>query len=233
MFDICFQSIFLKPLVRKGFRKINTYSFLKQIVYPMFTTPLYGADQVDKIGNSIIYLADRINDLSKTKLLKLIYLIEETAVKRWGLPFFNIRFDVWKLGPVSRDLYEETSHRLIGLEKYIEKTSCDNSTYINSKADFNDDEFNGAELKLLEEIVNKFGDKSAKKLIDFTHQKESLWTKTAKEHKVLIDLQKGNRTNTDIEIDISQLIDEDWKKERYHSQVSFLNHSKITSPLCL
>jgi uncharacterized phage-associated protein len=68
---------------------------------------VYTKDQLAKLGNAIIFLCDRIKPLSKTKLLKLIYLIEELSVKKHGVPFFNIRFDVWKLGPVSRDLYAE------------------------------------------------------------------------------------------------------------------------------
>jgi len=52
----------------------------------------YSRSDIEKIGNAIIYLAERIPDLSKTKLLKLLYLLEETFAKKYQLPFL-----IWNL----------------------------------------------------------------------------------------------------------------------------------------
>lgn len=82
----------------------------------------FSLSEIDKIGNAIVFLAERIKPLSKTKLLKLIYLIEEYSVRTYGLPFFNLDFTVWKLGPVSRDIFVDlSSDEPILLSKYIRK----------------------------------------------------------------------------------------------------------------
>ena len=106
-----------------------------------YNSSIYTKDQLAKLGNAIIFLCDRIKPLSKTKLLKLIYLIEEASIKRHGVPFFNIRFDVWKLGPVSRDLFVEITSEPDLLEDYIIKVSRDGGVFVKPKQKFSDDEF--------------------------------------------------------------------------------------------
>jgi hypothetical protein len=56
----------------------------------------YSTDTINKTGNAIIYFALHINNLSKTKLLKLLYLVEEQSVKKYGTPFLekNMKFGI-------------------------------------------------------------------------------------------------------------------------------------------
>jgi hypothetical protein len=42
----------------------------------------YTKEVIDKLGNAMVYMARKVPGLSKTKLLKLIYLLEEVSVKR-------------------------------------------------------------------------------------------------------------------------------------------------------
>lgn len=49
-------------------------------------------EQIDKIGNSIIYFLQKIEDLSKTKVLKLLYILDELSIKKSGIPFFNLKY---------------------------------------------------------------------------------------------------------------------------------------------
>ena len=46
-------------------------------------------DQLDKIGNTAIYLINAIGALSKTKLLKLLYILDELSIKRSGIPLMD------------------------------------------------------------------------------------------------------------------------------------------------
>ena len=50
----------------------------------------------DKLGNALIYMAERVPDLSKTKALKLLYLMEERMVLRYHIPFLAIPYEVWQ-----------------------------------------------------------------------------------------------------------------------------------------
>lgn len=48
----------------------------------------------EKLGNALIYVAERVPDLSKTKALKLLYLMEERMVLRYHVPFLGIPYEV-------------------------------------------------------------------------------------------------------------------------------------------
>lgn len=43
----------------------------------------------DKLGNAVIYIASHCSNLSKTKLLKLLYFMEEYSVRRFHTPFLG------------------------------------------------------------------------------------------------------------------------------------------------
>ncbi|MBP6431602.1 MAG: DUF4065 domain-containing protein, partial [Ferruginibacter sp.] len=59
----------------------------------------FTTQQLNKLGNTLIYLANNVGELNKTKILKLLYLIEEKAIKKFGYPFFGFNFQLWKFGP--------------------------------------------------------------------------------------------------------------------------------------
>lgn len=188
---------------------------------------IYTKDQLAKLGNAIIFLATQINPLSKTKLLKLIYLIEELSVKKYGSPFFNIRFDVWKLGPVSRDLYVEITSEPDLLEPYILKENRNGAVFVKPKQKFSDDEFSDMELSLLKDIVRVYGKYSADQLINLTHRKHSPWYATAEKNGLLEHFQNDVANTSDIEIDLSSLIADDSQKlALFKGHKEFLDHSK-------
>ncbi len=189
----------------------------------------YTKDQIDKIGNAIVYLAERIKPLSKTKLLKLVYLIEEISIKKSGIPFFNLRFDVWKLGPVSRDIFIELSSEPVILSEYIsiEKTPHDNNIYVNPKTKFCDDEFSNNDIGILNYVVDTFKTSSAQDLIKLTHRKHSPWYLTAKKNNILEHLESGKLNSTDIEIDFTELFhDSPLHKEIFMEHKEFLAHTQ-------
>jgi uncharacterized phage-associated protein len=187
---------------------------------------VYTKNQIEKLGNTLIFLAERLEKPSKTHLLKLIFIIEEISIKKFGIPFFNLRFDVWKLGPVSKDLYVELTGELNLLEPYIIREDGNNSTLVRSKKDFSDDEFNDNELHLLSEITERFKYCTANELINFTHKKDTPWYNTALKHGVLEVLESGKLNVTNIEINLAEVIAEDEiKTALYNSHKDFLAQS--------
>ena len=54
---------------------------------------IYTKNQIDKLGNTLIYLCGKLERASKTHLLKLVFIIEEISIKKFGIPFFDLRFD--------------------------------------------------------------------------------------------------------------------------------------------
>lgn len=49
-------------------------------------------NQIDKLGHTLIYLSKGVGDFGKTKILKLLFLIEEKSIKEFGVPFFGFDF---------------------------------------------------------------------------------------------------------------------------------------------
>ena len=177
----------------------------------------YSKNQLEKIGNTVVYLSKKIPQLSKTKLLKLLYILDEISIKKSGIPFLNLKYKVWKFGPVSEELFIDLSSELKILENYIEKNNEEGVNFITPIVDFNDDEFSDNDIELMDLIIEKFGNKSAKELISYTHRTNSPWYNTAKENDVLDLLENEVINNTEYLIDMGQLISHDTRKREIYA----------------
>ena len=71
------------------------------------------------LGNAIHYIAQHAKYPYKTEILKLLFLMEERMVQQYHVPFLAIPFSVWRLGPVSVDVFEEFSDGPTLLDDYI------------------------------------------------------------------------------------------------------------------
>lgn len=181
----------------------------------------YSKAEIEKIGNAIVFFAERIGDLSKTKLLKLIYLTEETFIRRYNIPMFGLEFDVWQAGPVSKEIYIDLSDEQPSLlSDFITITNIDKATYIHPKVSFSDDEFSDNELNNLEFICKNFGSMTANALVKYTHRPNSLWAKIAREKGLLEYFEKKYLNSSDEKIDFTSLLDEKGL-EAYKDQVCF------------
>lgn len=168
--------------------------------------------QIDKLGNAIIKLSEGVNDMSKTKILKLIYLLEEESIKRFGHPFFGLDYQVWQYGPVSQQLFVELSDDLPNfLNKYIDQYPANYGDVLlfKPKTNFNDDEFSNIEINLLNAVKEMYGHLTANELISLTHEKDSLWYKKAAEHGLLEKFEKKIENSSTVTIDFSKLIEND------------------------
>jgi uncharacterized phage-associated protein len=140
----------------------------------------YSQDKKEKFANTIIYLAERIPNISRTKLLKLLYLLEEFYVKKYNIPFLDIDFEVWQAGPVNRETYIELSDEPVILKGYIEKACDAENIYITPLKKFSDDEFSDNEIDMMDFIITNFKDRSAKELVDYVHRPGTPWYIIAK-----------------------------------------------------
>lgn len=183
----------------------------------------YSEEQLNKIGNTVVFLAEKIPNLSKTKLLKLLYILDEFSIKKSGLPFFNITYKVWKFGPVSEELYIDLTSESVMLKNYIDKTNEYGHNYIVAKAKFNDDEFSLNDIELLEKVVKEFKNSTSNDLISFTHREKSPWYNTAKNNGVLEMLLNEEINNTELVIDMSELVAHDERKLNIYKEYQEIN----------
>ncbi len=188
----------------------------------------YTQADLAKLGNTLIYLINQLGPVSKTKALKLIYLVQEVSVKTYGLPFFNMPFLVWRLGPVAEDIFVDLSaEEPVLLANYIQRQEQDGKTFIEAHQPFSDDEFSDNEMDLLAMVAKTYGPLTAERLVEVTHRPHSLWYQTARENGVLEYLEQGRMNTTNYEIDFGRLLNDMPEKQRmYAGQLEFLEQSR-------
>ena len=159
----------------------------------------YNEAQLNKIGNTAIYLSERIPNLSKTKFLKLLYILDELSIKQSGIPFLNLDYKVWKFGPVAEPIFIDLSSEMSLLAPFIKSNQ---KGHLSAKKAFKDDEFSDNDIELLDEVIKSFG-----------HNEESLWNKTAKENKVLNLLENETINSTNLYLNLADLVANDPRKK--------------------
>jgi uncharacterized phage-associated protein len=190
----------------------------------------FTSQQINKLGNALIYLANNVGDFNKTKILKLLFLLEESAIKKYAHPFFGFDFQLWKFGPVLNDVFIDLSEENITLlNGYIKRTAA-NKDEFESAALFNDDEFSDNDILLMDMIIKFAKNKTAKDLVNHTHSEKSLWRQSAISSGVLEMLETQKTSSTKYLIDFSLLFEEDsYMRERFNSSIEnmhFINSLK-------
>ncbi len=178
----------------------------------------------NKIGNLLAYLAHEIPNLVLTKALKLLYLIDESAVRETGMPVTWLDHKVWKLGPVAVEVYRELRHnekttvgnRTFSLTDFIVLRMIDSpkhekqtDVYIDPKPGVKIDlaEFSEYEEKLVERIVAKYRNTPARDLVRLLHEENTLWHQ--KVVKMELDRAFENGSTSRVSIDFDELIKDD------------------------
>lgn len=162
-------------------------------------------DTINKLGNTMVFFASGIDGISKTKMLKLLYLLEECSVKKYHAPFFGIPFQVWKLGPVAKDVFIDLSNGDPDIFKdYVRLEFDKDNIVIKSVSDFNDDEFSDNDIDILEYVFKQFGNKTGNELIKYTHSDNSAWNKIVHIDTALGEaFELGITNSSDINIDFT------------------------------
>lgn len=173
---------------------------------------------IDKVGNLIIYIVDEIDkkyrqSLFLTKLLKLLYLIDETSVKETGAPVTGLNYKVWKMGPVAYDVYvdlmKNNSEQLsfFAEAKKLDAKSERELALIKSVNKFDDSEFSDYEIDLFDRIIKEYGDATSELLISRLHEEGTLWSKIVKEQN--LEKTFEHKQTSPFSIDLSQLVAND------------------------
>jgi uncharacterized phage-associated protein len=184
--------------------------------------------QIDKLGNTLLYLSNHVGDFSKTKALKLLFLLEEKSVQRFGVPFFGFDFKVWQYGPVNEFAFDELSAEKFNLlADYIKYSDAD-PVMLEAARDFNDDEFSENDIFIMEEVIQLARHRTAKELVNITHSKDSLWRIAAIENEVYDLFLQKKLTKTEIVIDFSKLLEQDlFLKERYENSLEYIKFNTL------
>ncbi|GFE72321.1 Panacea domain-containing protein [Chroococcus sp. FPU101] len=115
--------------------------------------------------------------MNYTKLIKLMYIIEREAISRWGLPVIYDDYYSLNCGPI----LSNTLDNITG-NSYYRQPSADWERYIIPDGRFNVrleterkvGKLNRAEVKLIDEIYERFGGMTWEDLIDWTHDQKNV-----------------------------------------------------------
>ncbi len=141
--------------------------------------------ETKELGNLIVYIASKVDNLYITKLLKLLYLIDETSVKRSGFPLTWLNYSVYKHGAVCTDIYKElTFNNGAQFKNYIEVVQDHHGQLIKDITAFDKNEFSEYDFEICNEVINKYGRFSSKELVNILHEPDTLWSKEVKKHKI-------------------------------------------------
>ncbi|HMX38733.1 MAG TPA: Panacea domain-containing protein [Saprospiraceae bacterium] len=177
----------------------------------------------DKIGTVVRHFAAQIPHLSLTKLLKLLYITDETAMRETGTPITWLEYRVWKRGPVPAEIYQEIKHgekmtiggHLVSLDDYIQVKKQESprrpgqeEVFIEAKGEDDLSMLSDYEIQLLHQVIGQFGSMNAGELVNFLHEEGSLWHKAVQEHKLDTNFELFQNTSNCI-IDFSELIEDD------------------------
>jgi uncharacterized phage-associated protein len=195
---------------------LNHYLFL-YLCLSKIILKMFGNLKTEKIGNLLIYLAQNIDKLYKTKALKLLYIIDETAIKTYGVPITWLEYKAWQFGPVAEEIFDNVNNiENSPFKEYIsvEKPAKNNSIIIANKK-FDDGEFSDAEMDLIDTVIKQYGNYSATELIDLLHQKDTLWHRAVNTHNLdkVFELQNG-KSNCGLEF-VTLLADDKMKQVVY------------------
>ena len=157
-----------------------------------------------KLGNAVLYIAQHAKYPYKTEVLKLLFLMEERMVQQYHVPFLAIPFSVWRLGPVSVDVFQELSDGPVLLDDYISIQVQNGCNKVLPKKEFDDDEFSDAEIEMMDYILQKYGNMTSEQLINETHKPGSLWEVTAKEHGLLEDFEAKRANSSSVILDMGK-----------------------------
>ena len=157
-----------------------------------------------KLGNTIVYIARKKSNLSKTQLLILLYLMEERMALKYHIPFIGIPFEVWQIGPVAKDVFVDLSDSPYLLKNFVKTDFKGGGTFIEAIADFDDNEFSECEIEMMDEILAKYGNMTASDLVSETHKEGTLWYRTAVRTGLLEAFNKYECNNSDQQIDFTE-----------------------------
>jgi uncharacterized phage-associated protein len=174
-------------------------------------------DQRDKIGNLLVKLSSEVPNLYLTKLLKLLFLIDETSVKEIGTPVTWLKYKAWEMGPVAKTIYQ--SLKFYDGEKFEEyinlNVNSKNHIRITAKKEFCEDKFSIAELRIINRLIEKHKNDTSKKLIELTHKKGGLWDTTCVNNNLHQKFDKFDQTSP-FDIDFEDALENEFDKYFYN-----------------
>lgn len=136
--------------------------------------------QREKLINAIIYFASNTNCCGKVKLFKLLYFLDFQHYTATGRSVTGLEYYAWEKGPCPKELFEEikgntkpdmNEHLQFG-EIEVKKGKM---LKVIPQKQFDASHFSKKELRLMEELVERYKHTLAEDMIEATHLENLPW----------------------------------------------------------
>lgn len=172
----------------------------------------------DKIVELLLYLSHKRPNADHYQAVKLLYLADREHLNRYGRPITYERYCALKYGPVSSnalDLLKKQQDSSVferfGIDELpFETEQLDKIIYIRTpKRAVNHELFSISDLKVFDEVIQKYGDYNFDQLFHLTHKHFAY--KNAWENR-------GNKQSVDIKYE--DMIDENSDKSVFIEEIA-------------
>lgn len=136
----------------------------------------------EKFVQAILYFAHNTRALGKIKLFKLPYLLDFEHFRQTGRSVTGLEYRAWNMGPVPAALVQQWDDLDEDLATAIRIEPRPVIDYVRENVvalqPFNDEHFSKRELRLLQDIADRFRDTLSEQMIDVTHAENGAWART-------------------------------------------------------
>jgi uncharacterized phage-associated protein len=148
-------------------------------------SPLTFRFSLEKFTNALAYFASRgVNDLTKLKAVKLLYLADRYHLFRYGRPIVGDRYVAMDLGPVPEDAFQlisrviepaevddpQRTRALERLEVYRGFMRQYSYPVLRARTAPDLSVFSESEIEALDATIREHGSQPARTLVDLTHE---------------------------------------------------------------
>lgn len=135
----------------------------------------------EKLLNAVIYFAKNTQACGKTKILKLLYLLDFEHFKQTGRSVTGLKYYAWRMGPVPVDLYEELDNPEEDFADHARVVSVQAGDWERKEVmplrDFDPSNFSKRELRLMEQLAETYRESAATAMVNVTHAENDAWNK--------------------------------------------------------
>lgn len=135
----------------------------------------------EKLVHAIVYFARNTRHCGKTKLFKLLYLLDFHHFRATGRSVCGLEYRAWKHGPVPFQLLQEWDAFEPDLAAAVDVVPEPVFDYdrlrIEPKVPFDDRHFTKRELRLMQGLAEQYRDELTRPLVDLTHEDRGPWDK--------------------------------------------------------
>ena len=128
---------------------------------------------LEKVENTISYIADNVDNLYKTSVNKYLWYIDFYNYKYNSKSITGLRYEKYTYGPIVENKnYDLILHIENKFEKIIEENNFSETTKIKSKKNYDLNLFSDKEIKIIDKVIDKLSDKSCSKISDLSHEEK-------------------------------------------------------------